>query len=143
MKALLSSSSLKLRTKPLGLKGGFLFLVAFASFPFGWSLAVASQFSSVAQSCPTLCDPMNRSTPGLPVHHHLPEFTQTHVHRVRDAIQPSHPGLSPSPPAPSPSQNQSLHTQRKMGNSYFFVRLGIGRARTIFQVNNLLRDLSH
>ena len=49
------------------------------------------QFSSVAQSCPTLCDPMNRSTPGLPVHHHLPEFTQTHVHRVRDAIQPSHP----------------------------------------------------
>ena len=47
------------------------------------------QFSSVAQSCPTVCDPMNRSTPGLPVHHHLPEFTQTHVHRVRDAIQPS------------------------------------------------------
>ena len=46
------------------------------------------QFSSVAQSCPTLCDPMNRSTPGIPVHHHLPEFTQTHVHRVRDAIQP-------------------------------------------------------
>ena len=49
------------------------------------------QFSSVAQSCPTLCDPMNRSTPGLPVHHHLLEFTQTHVHRVSDAIQPSHP----------------------------------------------------
>ena len=48
------------------------------------------QFSSVAQSCPTLCDPMNRSMPGLPVHHHLPEFTQTHVHQVRDAIQPSH-----------------------------------------------------
>ena len=51
--------------------------------------------SSVTQSCPTLCDPMNHSTPGLPVHHHLPEFTQTHVHRVRDAIQPSHPLLSP------------------------------------------------
>ena len=51
---------------------------------------------------------MNRSTPGLPVHHHLPEFTQTHVHRVRDAIQPSHPGSSPSPPAPNPSQHQSL-----------------------------------
>ena len=50
------------------------------------------QFSSVAQSCPTLCDPMNHSTPGLPVHHQLPEFTQTHVHRVHDAIQPSHPG---------------------------------------------------
>ena len=57
-------------------------------------------FSSGAQSCPTLCDPMNRSTPGLPVHHQLPEFTETHVHRVRDAIQSSHPLLSPSPPAP-------------------------------------------
>ena len=55
------------------------------------------QFSSVAQSCPTPCDPMNRSTPGLPVHHQLPEFTQTHVHRVGDAIQPSHPLSSPSP----------------------------------------------
>ena len=63
------------------------------------------QFSSVAQSCPTLCDPMNCSTPGLPVHHQLPEFTQTHVHRVGDAIQPSHPLLSPSPPAPNPSQH--------------------------------------
>ena len=66
------------------------------------------QFSSVAQSCPTLCDPMNRSMPGLPVHHHLPEFSQTHVHRVHDAIQPSHPRSSPSPPAPNPSQHQSL-----------------------------------
>ena len=66
------------------------------------------QFNSVAQSCPTLCDPMNRSTPGLPVHHQLPEFAQTHVHRVRDAIQPSHPQSSPSPPAPNPSQHQSL-----------------------------------
>ena len=66
------------------------------------------QFSSVAQSCPTLCDPMNRSTPGLPVHHQLPEFTQTQVHRVSDAIQPSHPWSSPSPPAPNPSQHQSL-----------------------------------
>ena len=55
------------------------------------------QFSSVAQSCPTLCDPMNRSMPALPVHHHLLEFTQTHVHRVSDAIQPSHPLSSPSP----------------------------------------------
>ena len=68
----------------------------------------AFQFSSVTQSCPTLCDPMNRSTPGLPVHHQLPEFTQIHVHRVRDAIQPSHPLLSPSLPAPNPSQHQSL-----------------------------------
>ena len=67
------------------------------------------QLSSVAQSCPTLCDSMNRSTPGLPVHHQLPEFSQTHVHRVSDAIQPSHPlSSSPSPPAPSPSQHQSL-----------------------------------
>ena len=65
--------------------------------------ALLIQFSSVAQSCPTLCDPMNRSTPGLPVHHQLPEFTQTHVHRVSDAIQPSHPLSSPSPPAPNPS----------------------------------------
>ena len=66
------------------------------------------QFSSVAQSCLTLCDPMNRSTPGLPVHHQLPEFTETHVHRVGDAIQPCHPLSSPSPPAPNPSQHQSL-----------------------------------
>ena len=65
------------------------------------------QFSSVAQSCPSLCDPMNRSTPGLPVHHQLQEFTQTHIHRVSDAIQPSHPLSSPSP-APNPSQHQSL-----------------------------------
>ena len=66
------------------------------------------QFSSVTQSGPTLCDPMNRSTPGLPVHHQLPEFTQNHVHRVCDAIQPSRPRSSPSPPAPNPSQHQSL-----------------------------------
>ena len=66
------------------------------------------QFSSVAQSCPTLCNHMNRSTPGLPVHHQLLEFTQTHMHRVGDAIQPSHPLSSPSPLAPNPSQHQSL-----------------------------------
>ena len=66
------------------------------------------QFSSVTQSCLTLCDPINRSTPGLPVHHQLLEFTQTHVHRVGDAIQPSHPLLSSSPPAPNPSQHQGL-----------------------------------
>ena len=63
---------------------------------------------SVAQSCPTLCDPMNCSTPGLPVHHQLLEFTQTHVHQVGDAIQPSHPLSSPSPPAPNLSQHQGL-----------------------------------
>ena len=66
------------------------------------------QFSSVTQSCPTLWDPMNRSTPGLPVHHQLLEFTQIHVHRVGDAIQPSHPLSSPSPLAPNPSQHQSF-----------------------------------
>ena len=65
-------------------------------------------FSSVAQMCLILCDPMNHSTPGLPVHHQLPEFTQTHVHRISDAIQPSHPLSSSSPPAPNPSQHQSL-----------------------------------
>ena len=66
------------------------------------------QLSSVAQWCPTLYDPMNRSTPDLPVHHQLPEFTQTHIHRVSDAIKPSHPLSSPSPPAPNPSQHQRL-----------------------------------
>ena len=80
-----------------------------------WDLRVTSysiflcscsvQFCSVARSCLTLCNPMNRSTPGLPVHHQLPEFIQTHVHRVSDAIQPSHPRLSPSPPTPNPSQH--------------------------------------
>ena len=73
------------------------------------------QFSSVAQSCPTLCDPMNRSTPGLPVHHQLPAFTHTHVHRVSDAIQPSHLLSSPSSPACNPpsfrvfSNESTLH----------------------------------
>ena len=66
------------------------------------------QFCSVTQSCPTPCNPMNRSMPGLPVHHQLPEFTQTHVHQVSDAIQPSHPLLSPSPPTFNLSQHQGL-----------------------------------
>ena len=82
----------------------------------GWQITLSrvpcaiqsDQSRSVAQSCPTLCDPMNRSTPGLPVHHQLPEFTQTHVHRVGDAIQPSHPLSSPSPLALNPSQHQSF-----------------------------------
>ena len=72
------------------------------------AIYLSVQFSSVAQSCPTLCDPMNHSMPGLPVPHQLPEFTETYIHRVSDAIQPSHPLLSPSPPAPNPSQHQSL-----------------------------------
>ena len=70
------------------------------------------QFSSVVQSCPTLCNPMNRSTPGLPVHHQLLEFTQTHVHRVSDAIQPSHPLSSPFPPAPRVFSNESALCMR-------------------------------
>ena len=75
-----------------------MFLITFSSV----------QFSSFAQSCPTLCDPMNHSMPGISVHQQLPEVTQTYVHRVGDATQPSHPLLSPSPPAPNPSQHQGL-----------------------------------
>ena len=73
-----------------------------------FKLLSSVQFSSVAQSCLTLCDPMNRSTPGLPDHHQLLESTQTHVHQVGDAIQPSHPLSSPPPPTPNPSQHQGL-----------------------------------
>ena len=76
--------------------------------PKQMSFSSSVQFSSVAQSCLTLCDPMKCSTPSLPVHHQLLEFTQTHFHRVSDAIQPSHPLSSPSLPAPNPSQHQSL-----------------------------------
>ena len=82
-----------------------LFLILFLTNNIS---SVSVQFSSVTQSCPTLCNPMNCSTPGLPVHHQLPESTQTNVHRVDDAIQSSHPLSSPSPPAPNPSQHQSL-----------------------------------
>ena len=80
-----------------------LLFILFSSVQFS-----SVQFSWVAQSCRTLCDPMNCSTPGLPVYHQLPEFTQTHVHPVSDAIQPSHPLSSPSPPALNPSQHQSF-----------------------------------
>ena len=90
------------------LAGSFLSTGPPRKSPKYFLLLSSAQFSSVAQSCPTLCDPMNHSTPGLPVHHQLLEFTQTCVHRVSDAIQPSHPLSSPSPPAPNPSQHQSL-----------------------------------
>ena len=84
----------------------------FRIIPFCWLLQLLSStiniFNTVSQSCPTLCDPTNHSTPGLPVHHQLLEFTQTYVHRVYDAIQPSHPLWSPSPPALNLSQHQSL-----------------------------------
>ena len=79
--------------------------------------ASSIQFSSVAQSCPTLCDPMNGSTPSLPVHHQLLEFTQTHVHRAGDAMEPSHPLSSPSPPA---SQHQSLPASGSFPMSQLF-----------------------
>ena len=84
------------------------------SLPFSLPLSeffqslIHTQFSSVTQLCPTLWEPMNCSTPGLTVHHQLPEFTETHVHRVGDAIQPSHPLSSPSPPTLNPSQHQGL-----------------------------------
>ena len=84
-----------------------MFIFIYVYILYGVEL-LGHQFSSVAQLCPTLCDPMNHSTPGLPVHHQLPQFTQTHAHRVGDTIQPSHPLLSPSPPAPNPSQHQGL-----------------------------------
>ena len=95
----------------------FIILVAFQIFqkpPFQKDCVYSSlenlsvQFSSVAQLCLTLCDPMNHSTLGLPVHHQLPEFAQTHVHRAGDAIHPSHPLSSPSPPALNLSQHQGL-----------------------------------
>ena len=78
------------------------------SSPSSSLFRLSVQFSSVTQSCPTLCDPVNRSTPGLPGHHQLLDLTQTHVHQVSDAIQLSHPLSSPSSPAPNPSQHQSL-----------------------------------
>ena len=83
-------------------------LVRCIRFVVCYVMVRSDQIRSVTQSCPTLCDPMNRSTPGLPVHHQLLEFTETHLHWVSDAIQPSHPLSSPSPPAPNPSQHQSL-----------------------------------
>ena len=85
-----------------------LWQVSFYGFSLFGDALFFPQFSSVTQSCLTLCNPMNHSTPGLPVHHQLLEFTQTHVHRVSDAIQPSHPMSSPFPPASNPSEHQRL-----------------------------------
>ena len=90
----IGSGSLPLEFLGSVILGGICYITVLTSF----------QFSSVAQSCPTLCDPMNHSTPGLPVHHQIPEFTRTHIHRVSDAIQPCHP----SPPALNPSQHQGI-----------------------------------
>ena len=93
-----------------------------------------SQFSSVAQSCPALCGPMNCSTPGLPVHHQLPEFTQTHVHWVRDPIQPSHPLSSPFPPAPNPSSRSVVNE--------FFENLAIKKLNSLFSFHGQVWSFS-
>ena len=87
---------------------------------------------SVTQSCLTFCNPMNHSTSGLPIHHQLPEFTQTHVHRVSDAIQPSHP-LSPSPPAPNPSQHQSLY--QWVNSAWGGQSIGISASASVLPMN--------
>ena len=92
------------------------------------------QFSSVIQSCPTLCSPMNLSTPGLPVHHQLPEFTQTHVHRAGDAIQPSHPLSGPFPPAPNLSQHQGLFQWVSSSREVAKV-LGVSASTSVLRMN--------
>ena len=93
----------------------------------------SQSISSLAQSCPTLCYPMNRSTPGLPVHHQLREFTQTHVHWVSDAIQPSHPLSSPSPPAPNPSQHQSLSNESTLCMRW--LKYGVSALASVLPMN--------
>ena len=105
------------------------------------------QLSSVTQSCLTLCDPMNLSTPGLPVHHQLPEFTQTHVHRVGDAIQPSHPLLSPSPPALKLSQHQGLfqwvNSSHEVANILEFLQHHSSKASIFWRSAFFTVQLSH
>ena len=93
------------------------------------------QFSSVTQSCPALCDPINCSMPSLPVHHQLPEFSQSLVHWVSDAIQPSHPLLSPSIPAPNPSQHQSLF--QWVNSAWGWLQsIGVSALASVFPKNN-------
>ena len=104
-----------------------------SSLPLAPLCALSVQFSSIAQSCPTLCDPVNCSTPGLLVHHQLPEFTQTHVHRVGDGIQPSHPLLSPSPPAPNPSQHQSFPRSQRFASGG--QSIGVSASASVLPVN--------
>ena len=114
-----------------------------------WELFIrmsSDQIKSVAQSCPTLCDTMKRSTPGLPVHHQLPEFTETHVHQVSDAIQPSHPLSSPSPPAPRMSWGRLIlwsaglvsTLEKAFGGAYLDSNLGFAKSWPVWSwVNNL------
>ena len=110
-----------------------------------------SSISSIAQSCPTLCDPMNRSTPGLPVHHQLLEFTQTHVHRAFDAFQPSHPLSSTSPPAPQSLQDYHvlnyifhdhtlLYNQHFLGSQPLHLPLWFGSNKQIVNYSNFHCD---
>ena len=103
-------------------------------YPFQYYNISSVQFSSVTQSCPTLCNPMNHSTPGLPVQHQLPEFIQTQVHQVGDAIQPSHPLSSPSPPAPNPSQHQGLFQWVNSSHEVAKV-LGVSASASVLPVN--------
>ena len=91
------------------------------------------QFNSVAQSCLTLCNPMNRSRPGLPVHHQLPEFTQAHVHQVSDSIQPSHPLSSPYPPAPNPFQHQGFF--QWVNSSYEVAKVLVSASASVLWMN--------
>ena len=93
------------------------------------------QFSSVTQSCPTLCDPMNHSMPGLPVHHQLPESTQTHVHWVSDVIQPSHSLLSPSPPALNLSQHQGLFQWVSSSHPSGGQSIGVSASASVLPMN--------
>ena len=111
-----------------------LFLTQSLDGMINWrnSLSEMAQFSSVTQSCPTLCNPMNHSTPGLPVHHQLPEFTQTHVHWVSDAIQPYYPLSSPSPSALSLFQHQGLF--KWIGSSHNVAK-GIGASASVLPMN--------
>ena len=97
-----------------------------------------SQFSSVAQSCPTLYDPMNRSTPGLPVHHQLPESIQTHVHCVSDGIQPSHPLLFPSSPAPFPASGSFQMSQLSVSGGQ---SIGDSASASVLPMNTQETDL--
>ena len=103
-----------LRLKKLSSK-----LIRWFLYTYSQLIKHSVQFSSVAQSCPTFWDPVNCSMPGLPVHKQLPEFTQIHIHRVSDAIQPSHLLSSPSPPAPNPSQHQSLFQWVNSSHEYW------------------------
>ena len=97
-------------------------------------LSESVQFSSVTQSCPTLCDPMDCSTPGFPIHHQLPELTQTHIHRVGDAIQPAHPLPSPSPPAFNLSQHYGLFQQVNSSHQVAKV-LGVSASASVLPMN--------